>query len=285
MDAVTQWITSYKIPVGPTIAAAMAGLKAGFGWGFDVIAAALNGLVEGTYSLLLLVPPPLLVLGIAAVAHLVRRSWKVTAFAALAMLFIINQGYLNDTLKTVVITLYATAMSMMIGVPLGIAAGHRGWLARVMRPVLDLMQTLPTPVYLIPMLSFFGLGVVSGIVATIIFALPAPVRMTQLGIQSVPTALREAGEAFGATRAQLLWKIELPHARPAIMEGLTQCIMLCLSMSVIAAMVSSGGLGIPVLRALNQMRPAMGYEAGIAIVLVAIVLDRILRRPETAKGR
>ena len=168
--------------------------------------------------------------------------------------------------------------------PIGIAAGHRGWLAKSLRPMLDLMQTLPTFVYLIPMLSLFGLGVVPGIIATVIFAVPAPIRMTQLGISSVPLPLREAGEAFGATRWQLLTKVELPHALPAIMEGLTQSIMLALSMSVIATMVGSGGLGVPVLRSLNQVRPAMGFEAGIAIVLVAVLLDRVFRRPAPSMG-
>jgi glycine betaine/proline transport system permease protein len=216
------------------------------------------------------------------VAYAIRRSWKVALFAFLALLFILNQGYWKDTIVTLVITFYATLASMLVGVPIGIAAGHRGWLARAMRPLLDLMQTLPTFVYLIPMLSLFGLGVVPGIIATVIFSIPAPIRMTQLGIASVPLPLREAGEAFGATRGQLLRKVELPHAAPAIMEGLTQTIMLSLSMSVIATMVGSGGLGVPVLRSLNQVKPAMGFEAGLAIVLVAILLDRIFRRPQSA---
>jgi glycine betaine/proline transport system permease protein len=204
-------------------------------------------------------------------------------FAILALGFILNQGYWKETLTTLVITFYATAASMAVGVPLGILSGHHPRLARALRPILDLMQTLPTFVYLIPMLSLFGLGVVPGIIATVIFAVPAPIRMTQLGIASVPLALREAGEAFGATPLQLLRKVELPHARPAIMEGLTQSIMLALSMSVIATMVGSGGLGVPVLRSLNQVRPAMGFEAGLAIVLVAVLLDRIFRKPAPAR--
>ena len=203
----------------------------------------------------------------------------MSLFAVLALMFILNQGYWKETVVTLTITFYATFASMLVGVPIGIAAGHRPWLAKAMRPLLDLMQTLPTFVYLIPMLSLFGLGVVPGIIATVIFSIPAPIRMTQLGIASVPLPLREAGEAFGATRSQLLAKVELPHSAPAIMEGLTQTIMLSLSMSVIATMVGSGGLGVPVLRSLNQVKPAMGFEAGLAIVLVAILLDRVFRRP------
>ena len=140
------------------------------------------------------------------------------------------------------------------------------------------MQTIPTFVYLIPTMIMFGLGVVPGLISTVIFAIPAPVRLTHLGISGVPRPLVEAGEAFGATRGQLLWKVELPHAMPTIMAGVTQCIMLSLSMVVIAAMVGAPGLGVPVLRALNTVNIAKGFEAGLAIVIVAILLDRICKQ-------
>jgi glycine betaine/proline transport system permease protein len=135
-------------------------------------------------------------------------------------------------------------------------------------------------VYLIPTLVFFGLGVAPGLISTVIFAIPAPIRLTHLGISSVPAPLKEAGEAFGATRSQLLWKVEIPYALPTIMAGVTQCIMLSLSMVVIAALVGADGLGKPVVRALNQVNIPMGFEAGIAIVLLAIVLDRVCKSPE-----
>lgn len=173
---------------------------------------------------------------------------------------------------------------MAIGVPLGIAAAHRPWLFTLLRPVLDLMQTIPTFVYLIPTLILFGLGVVPGLISTVIFAIPAPIRLTQLGISSVPKPLLEAGEAFGATRSQLLWKVELPHALPTIMAGLTQCIMLSLSMVVIAALVGADGLGKPVVRALNTVDIGRGFEAGLAIVVLAIILDRIARQRPRGKG-
>ena len=176
----------------------------------------------------------------------------------------------------------AALVSTAIGVPVGIAAAHRPRLYAALRPVLDLMQTLPTFVYLIPTLVLFGLGVVPGLISTVIFALPAPIRLTQLGISSVPTALREAGQAFGATPMQLLWKVELPSAAPTILAGITQCIMLSLSMVVIAALVGAGGLGVPVVRALNTVQVGMGFEAGFVIVLLAIVLDRISRPPDKA---
>jgi glycine betaine/proline transport system permease protein len=167
---------------------------------------------------------------------------------------------------------------MVMGVPIGIAAAHRPWLYTGIRPVLDLMQTIPTFVYLIPTLILFGLGVVPGLISTVIFAIPAPIRLTHLGISSVPKPLLEAGESFGATKRQLLWKVELPHAMPTIMAGLTQCIMLSLSMVVIAALVGADGLGKPVVRALNTVNIAKGFEAGLAIVIVAILLDRVCKQ-------
>jgi glycine betaine/proline transport system permease protein len=169
---------------------------------------------------------------------------------------------------------------IVIGVPLGIAAAHRPVLYQILRPILDLMQTIPTFVYLIPTLVLFGLGAVPGLISTVIFSIPAPIRLTHLGITSVPLQLREAGEAFGATRMQLLFKVELPYALPTIMAGITQCIMLSLSMVVIAALVGADGLGKPVVRALNSVNVSMGFEAGLAIVILAIILDRVCKRPE-----
>ena len=282
MDPVTGFITAHKIPIGYWLNAAMNALKDNSGLFFDNISDGLSALINSTVDILGALPPLLFCAIVAALAYAIRRSWPIALFAFVALAFILNQGYWKDTVTTLVITFYATAASMIIGVPIGIVAGQNQRVAQTLRPLLDLMQTLPTFVYLIPMLSLFGLGVVPGIIATVIFAVPAPIRMTQLGIASVPLPLREAGEAFGATPWQLLRKVEIPHSLPAIMEGLTQAIMLALSMSVIATMVGSGGLGVPVLRSLNQVRPAMGFEAGIAIVLVAILLDRLFRKPAAA---
>jgi glycine betaine/proline transport system permease protein len=166
---------------------------------------------------------------------------------------------------------------MGLGVPIGIAAAHRPRLYQAMAPVLDLMQTLPTFVYLIPAIVFFGIGMVPGLIATVIFVLPAPIRLTQLGIAAVPKPLLEAVDAFGATPRQKLWKVELPSAFPQIMAGLNQTIMLSLSMVVIAALVGAAGLGVPVVRALNSVNTALGFEAGFVIVVLAILLDRMLR--------
>jgi glycine betaine/proline transport system substrate-binding protein len=279
------WIVDHKIPVGDAMARLIDAIKAHGTWLFAGISLAIRGTVDGVMALLRALPAPLLILAVAALAYGLRRSWTLTAFVLLALLFILNQGYWAATLETLALVLVATLASALIGIPLGIAAAHHPRLFAALRPVLDLMQTLPTFVYLIPTLVLFGLGVVPGLISTVIFALPAPIRLTHLGISSVPRPLIEAGEAFGATPLQLLWKVELPSAASAIIAGLTQCIMLSLSMVVIAALVGAGGLGVPVVRALNSVQVGMGFEAGFTIVLLAIILDRMSRPKERERNR
>ena len=274
------WVGDHKIPLGAWIAAGIDAIKSGSTGLFDAVSGTIQAVIDGFTGALLWVPAPLLLLLLTGITYLLRRSWALALFVALALLFIMNQGYWKETMETLSLVGFSAVASTAIGVPLGIAAAHRPWLYRVMRPVLDLMQTLPTFVYLIPTLVLFGLGAVPGLISTVIFALPAPIRLTHLGITSVPRSLMEAGEAFGATRRQLLWKVELPAAKATILAGVTQCIMLSLSMVVIAALVGAGGLGVPVVRALNTVRVDTGFEAGIAIVLLAIILDRVCRPAE-----
>jgi glycine betaine/proline transport system substrate-binding protein len=271
------WITSHKIPVGEAMAVTIDYVKTHGTFLFDGISRAIRGTVDAVNAALRTLPAPFLIVAAGALAWILRRSLALAAFVAAALLFILNQGYWLATLETLALVLVATLASTLIGVPLGIAAAHRPRLFAALRPVLDLMQTLPTFVYLIPTLVLFGLGVVPGLISTVIFALPAPIRLTHLGISAVPKTLLEAGEAFGATPLQLLWKVELPSAASTIVAGITQCIMLSLSMVVIAALVGAGGLGVPVVRALNTVQVGMGFEAGFIIVLLAIVLDRISR--------
>lgn len=273
------WLTDHKIPLGDWIGTLVDLLNLYASGLFDLISDVLGFLIEGAIELMLLSPPLLLVLAFAALAKWLHRGWGLAIGTALSLLLIINLGYWEETVQTLVMVVFATLFCLLIGVPLGIAAAHRPWLYTGIRPVLDLMQTIPTFVYLIPTLILFGLGVVPGLISTVIFALPAPVRLTYLGVSSVPKPLLEAGLAFGATRRQLLWKIELPHALPTIMAGLTQCIMLSLSMVVIAALVGADGLGKPVVRALNTVNIEKGFEAGLAIVIVAILLDRFCKQP------
>jgi glycine betaine/proline transport system substrate-binding protein len=280
-----QWVVGHKIPVGDAMAVAVDWIKAHGTFLFDGISVVVRGIVEGVNAALGALPAPALIAALAALAWVLRRSLPLAAFVALALIFILNQGYWLATLETLALVMVATLLCAAIGVPLGIAAAHRPRLFAALRPVLDLMQTLPTFVYLIPTLVLFGLGVVPGLISTVIFALPAPIRLTHLGISSVPRPLLEAGEAFGATPLQLLFKVELPSAAGTIVAGITQCIMLSLSMVVIAALVGAGGLGVPVVRALNSVQVGMGFEAGFTIVLLAIILDRVSRPKERGAGR
>ena len=273
------WVSSHKIPIGQAATVAIAYLKAHGRGFFNGLSHAVRGLVDGLTALLAALPSWLLILLISALAWLLRRSIALTVFVTGALLLIMNLGYWDQTLETLSLVLVATGVSALLGVPLGILAAHRPALQAAIHPVLDLMQTLPTFVYLIPTLVLFGLGVVPGLISTVIFALPAPIRLTQLGVSSVPKPLLEAGEAFGATPLQMLLKVELPSAAPTIVAGITQCIMLSLSMVVIAALVGAGGLGVPVVQALNTVQVGMGFEAGLVIVLLAIILDRISTRP------
>ncbi len=279
------WLTDQKIPLGKWIKS-LADLLLDHGaWFFDYVAEFLKFLIEGVAGLLLAVPSLVLVLALAGLAFWLHRSWKLVAAVLLLLLLVINLGYWETTVQTFTLILFSTVICVVIGVPVGIAAAHRPWLNNAIRPVLDLMQTIPTFVYLIPTMIMFGLGVVPGLISTVIFAIPAPIRLTHLGVSGVPRPLIEAGEAFGATRRQLLWKVELPHALPTIMAGVTQCIMLSLSMVVIAAMVGAPGLGVPVLRALNTVNIAKGFEAGLAIVIVAFLLDRLCKPRGGTKQR
>jgi len=271
------WLTDYKIPVGPTAKSVVDWLTDNMSGFFDALAAVMQWLIDGLLFLLQLPHPLILIAIFAVIAWFIQRRISVVFLTIIGFLFIINQGYWDATLKTLTLVLSACFLCMAIGVPLGIAAAHRPKLYAVMRPILDLMQTLPTFVYLIPAIVFFGIGMVPGLLATAIFVLPAPVRLTHLGISSTPSSLIEAGEAFGASRRQLLWKIELPYAMPQILAGLTQTIMLSLSMVVIAALVGADGLGVPVVRALNSVNTSLGFESGFVIVVVAIILDRIFR--------
>lgn len=282
---IEQWITSHKIPVGDMMAIAIDATKKHGTLFFDGVSTVISSTVNDLTRLLEVVPALVFIVGATVLSYALRRSWGIAAFVGIALLFILNQGYWIATMETLSLVIVATLLSTAIGVPLGIAAAHRPRLFAALRPVLDLMQTLPTFVYLIPTLVLFGLGVVPGLISTVIFALPAPIRLTHLGVSSVPRPLIEAGEAFGATPMQLLWKIELPSAAPTIIAGVTQCIMLSLSMVVIAALVGAGGLGVPVVRALNTVQVGMGFEAGFTIVLLAIILDRVSRPKEPGAPR
>lgn len=284
-EPIYDWLTAHKLPLGGFIKVAVDWLTDNAQFVFDEITVIVGGFIDGVTAGLVAIPPLLLMAIFAGLVYWLHRSFKLVAFLIIASFLIANLGYWQAAMETLSLVVCSTVVCILIGVPVGIAAAHRPWLYTTLRPILDLMQTIPTFVYLIPTLVLFGLGAVPGLISTVIFALPAPIRLTYLGISAVPPALREAGEAFGATKRQLLFKVELPYALPTIMAGVTQCIMLSLSMVVIAALVGADGLGKPVVRALNNVNIAMGFEAGLAIVLLAILLDRVCKQPEVRRKK
>lgn len=276
-DTLTTLLTDMKIPVGRSIAAGFDWLQDTFITAFDGLEAALRSVI-GLLATMLQTPHPFAVIaGFCAVTWVLQRRAVPVLIVAACALFALNQGYWVLTMQTLTLVLASCIVCMGVGVPLGIYSAHHPRFYRALTPVLDLMQTLPVFVYLIPVLVLFGLGMVPGLVATVIFAMPAAIRLTELGIRSTPKALTEAATAFGATTGQRIRKVELPYAFPQIMAGLNQTIMLSLSMVVIAGLVGAPGLGVPIVRALNTVNAALGFEAGAVIVTVAIMLDRMLR--------
>lgn len=276
-----EWLSASqnRLPIGRYAKEAIDWLTTNLSFFFDWLAYIFGSVIDAILYLLQ-APHPLVIVGLlTALSAWMRRSTGMPLFTALGLLLIINLGYWKATTETLALVIAASVVCMLIGIPLGILAARRKWVYSIMRPALDLMQTIPTFVYLIPALVLFGLGMVPGLIATVIFAIPAPIRLTRLGIISTPPALVEAAVAFGATPGQVLRKVELPFATPQIMAGLTQTIMLSLSMVVISALVGANGLGVPVVRALNTVNIAMGFEAGLCIVIVAIILDRLFRLP------
>lgn len=276
-----EWLSApqNRLPVGRYAKEAVDWLTTNLSFFFDWLAFIFGSVIDAILYLLQAPHPLIIVALLTALSAWMRRSIGMPLFTALGLLLIINLGYWKATTETLALVSAASSVCMLIGVPLGILAARRKWVYSFMRPVLDLMQTIPTFVYLIPALVLFGLGMVPGLIATVIFSVPAPIRLTRLGIISTPPALVEAAVAFGATPSQVLRKVELPFAMPQIMAGLTQTIMLSLSMVVISALVGANGLGVPVVRALNTVNIAMGFEAGLCIVIVAIILDRLFRLP------
>lgn len=271
------WLTENKLPLGKISKVSFEWMKENLKPLFDAMGAVMEALIDGILWVLQSPHPLVVIAAFVALTWYLQRSWKVVLFVVLAFAFILNQGYWEETTESLTLVLSSCVVCLGLGVPIGIWAAHRPKAYAAMTPVLDLMQTLPTFVYLIPAIVFFGIGMVPGLIATVIFVLPAPIRMTHLGISTTPMPLLEAATAFGATKRQMLWKVELPYAFPQIMVGLNQTIMLSLSMVVIAALVGANGLGVPVVRALNSVNTALGFESGLVIVVVAIMLDRMLR--------
>ncbi|OLO43597.1 ABC transporter permease [Actinomyces oris] len=232
-------------------------------------------LVNDTLADLLLAVPPLIMVVVFVLIAWMAKSWRLALGTAITFLVIISLGQWQNAMETLVLVTLATLTALVFAIPLGIWASRNKYVSVLIRPVLDLMQTMPAFVYLIPSVLFFSIGVVPGMFATLIFAMPPGVRMTELGIKQVDKETVEAGRSFGATDWQIMRGIQLPLAVPTIMAGVNQVIMLALSMAVIAGMVGADGLGKEVVKALATIDIAKGTEAGLSIVFLAIFLDRV----------
>ncbi|NUO87711.1 MAG: proline/glycine betaine ABC transporter permease [Cupriavidus sp.] len=250
---------------------------------FDAIGRAIGGLAELIERGLQAVPMWLM-MAIFIGIGLWRVGWRFALFTAASLFVIFATGFWDQTIITLGLTLSSTIISLLLGVPLGIWAARNRLVAAAVRPELDLMQTKPAFVYLIPAAMLFGLGRVPGILATVIFAMPPAVRLTCLGIRQVNMEIVEAGHAFGCTPWQLLYKVQFPNTLPSIMQGVNQTIMMALSMVIIASMVGAGGLGNEVLASIQRLDIGLGFESGLSVVLLAIMLDRITESFGRAPG-
>lgn len=262
------------IHIGQYIEAAIEWLTDHFAPFFDVLNIGIGGFISGFQEILFAVPFYITIFLFVLLAWF--KSGKGTSiFTLLGLLLIYGMGFWKETMETLALVLSSSFIALLLGIPLGIWTANNNRCHKIMRPILDFMQTMPAFVYLIPAVLFFGLGTVPGAFATIIFAMPPVVRLTGLGILQVPKSVTEAARSFGATRRQQLFKVQLPLALPTILTGINQTIMMSLSMVVIAAMISAGGLGEVVLKGITQMKIGLGFEGGIGVVILAIILDRI----------
>jgi glycine betaine/proline transport system permease protein len=262
------------IDVGAPVSAFVDWLTANFGPLFDAISAVMLFLLDAVL-IVLTAPHPLVVTAVFVALALLERKWGFGLFTLVAFLLIQAMGLWIEAMQTLAVVVVATVFAVAIGVPVGIWAARSRRASSVIRPVLDFMQTLPVFVYLIPAVFFFGIGVVPGVVATLVFAIPPAVRLTELGIRSVDREVVEAAVAFGAKPRQMLREVQLPLATPSIMAGVNQTLMLALSMVVIAGLVGAGGLGAVVVRGISTLDVGAGFEGGIAVVFLAIYLDRL----------
>jgi len=275
-----------KIPIGKFVADIVDWIEANLGWLLDQITTILRTLLNGFQDLLMLLPPLAFIPILAAIVYVVtRRDLRLALLTAAGLLLIWNLQLWNLAMLTLALVISSTIVALIIGIPLGIFSANSDSVNAIVRVLLDFMQTMPPFVYLIPAVIFFSLGNVPGMIATVVFAMPPAIRLTNLGIRQIPVELIEVADAFGATPRQKLLKVQLPVALPTIMAGVNQCIMLALSMVVIASMIGAGGLGYQVLVGIQRVDIAMGFEAGLAIVILAILLDRItqslIRKRET----
>ncbi len=269
-----EWLQRLRLPIGDWVEALVVWVQDHFTPLLDGIATFIGVFTDLFQDLLLWMPAWLLGLILVALSAW-RVSWRFGLFALFALATIIGMGLWVQTMQTLALVLASSLVALLIGLPIGIAMARSDTVESICRPVLDFMQTMPPFVYLIPAAIFFGLGTVPGAIATVVFSMPPVVRLTNLGIRQVSKEQIEAGFAFGCTRFQLLRKVQLPMAMPSIMAGVNQTIMLALSMVVIASMIGAGGLGNTVLTGIQRLNVGLGFEGGLGVVILAILLDRI----------
>lgn len=265
------------IPVADWVESFTSWMTQTFGGFFGAIQSLGQGLMDGMTYLLLLLPPLLFIAILTVIAALIAKKVGLPVFTFLGLLFIYNQGLWNDLMSTVTLVIISSLVSIIIGIPLGILMAKNEKARAIIAPILDFMQTMPGFVYLIPAVAFFGIGMVPGVFASVIFALPPTVRFTNLGIRQIPTELVEASDSFGGTGSQKLFKLELPLAKNTILAGVNQTTMLALSMVVTASMIGAPGLGRGVLSALQRAQVGNGFVSGVSLVILAIVMDRFIQ--------
>ncbi len=275
-------MNDYRIPIAETVRGTIDFLSDHFAPLTKAVSNVMEALIDFLVEGLLQVNPLIIIVAVSLLAWKVANR-SVALFTFFGLLLIWNQNLWEPTIETLALVVFATAIAVLIGLPLGILSALYKGVYRIVFPILDFMQTMPAFVYLIPAIPFFGLGPVSAIFSTVIFAMPPAIRFTCLGIKQVPESLTEAADAFGATKPQKLLKVQLPLAGPTIMAGINQTIMLSLSMVVIAAMIGAGGLGSEVWKAIQRFQPGQGFAAGLGVVILAIILDRITQQVAAKK--